>query len=199
MIAALYVQTGGCYFGLADVDPWDATRDARKYAGPWPVVAHPPCARWCRLAGLVEARYGERFKRGEDGGCFAAALVAVRRWCGVLEHPAESKAWAAFGLPRPLHGAWIRGFCGGWVTQLAQSSYGHRARKLTWLYYVGIEAPPSLDWRIAPHSARVSYCENRGRSKVEMMHAKERSATPLAFRDLLIGMAQSARRTAEAA
>lgn len=42
MIAALYVQTGGCYFGLPNVDPWDVHRDARKYDGPWPVVAHPP-------------------------------------------------------------------------------------------------------------------------------------------------------------
>ena len=56
-IAALYVQKNGCYFGLPDVDPWDEERDARLYAGPHPVVAHPPCARWCRLAGLVESRY----------------------------------------------------------------------------------------------------------------------------------------------
>ncbi|MGZ2449608.1 hypothetical protein ACVIRO_002362 [Rhizobium ruizarguesonis] len=35
MIAALYVETGGGYFGLEGVDPWDETRDARKYAGPW--------------------------------------------------------------------------------------------------------------------------------------------------------------------
>ncbi len=54
MIAALFVQTGGVYFGLPNVDPWDVKRDARQYAGPWPVVAHPPCSRWCRLAGLVE-------------------------------------------------------------------------------------------------------------------------------------------------
>ena len=53
MIAALYVQRGGIYWDLPDVDPWDEARDARLYAGPWPVVAHPPCARWCRLAGLV--------------------------------------------------------------------------------------------------------------------------------------------------
>lgn len=39
MIAALYVETGGCYFGLPDVDPWDELRDARKYEGPWSVVA----------------------------------------------------------------------------------------------------------------------------------------------------------------
>ncbi len=45
-IAALYVATDGCYFGLSGVDTWDQARDARKYAGPYPVVAHPPCQRW---------------------------------------------------------------------------------------------------------------------------------------------------------
>lgn len=192
-VAALYVQETGCYVGVPGVAPWPESRDARLYAGPHPVVAHPPCARWCRLAGLVESRY-PHCKQGEDSGCFAAALTAVRIWGGVLEHPAETKAWPAYGLPRPMHGAWIRAFCGGWVTQVAQSSYGHRAQKLTWLYYVGINAPPSLRWIIAPHTARVSYCENRSRPKVEMMHARERSATPVPFRDLLLSMARSARK-----
>lgn len=77
MIAALFVEEGGAYYGLPDVDLWPESRDARSYHGPHPVVAHPPCSRWCRLAGLVEARWGHR--RGEDGGCFAAALGAVRK------------------------------------------------------------------------------------------------------------------------
>jgi hypothetical protein len=38
MIAALYVRTGGAYFGLEGVDPWDEPRNALKYRGPWPVV-----------------------------------------------------------------------------------------------------------------------------------------------------------------
>ena len=192
MIAALYVQKNGCYFGLPDVDPWDEERDARLYAGPYPVVAHPPCARWCRLAGLVESRY-PHCKQGEDGGCFAAALAAVHRWGGVLEHPAWSAAWPAHDLPTPKRGAWIRSFRGGWVTEVAQVRYGHRAQKLTWLYYVGEAPPPALDWRLSAHSARVSYCQNRSRTRVEMMHAKERSATPPAFRDLLLDIARSAR------
>ena len=37
-IAALYVAKGGSYYGLPDVDPWDEDRDARKYAGPYPVA-----------------------------------------------------------------------------------------------------------------------------------------------------------------
>lgn len=32
MIAALFVETDGCYFGIDGVDPWDQARDARQYA-----------------------------------------------------------------------------------------------------------------------------------------------------------------------
>lgn len=81
MIAALYVETGGCYFDLAGVDPWDEARDARQYAGPWPVVAHPPCQRWGRLW-HGSTRKPHQFKLGDDAGCFAAALAAVRQWGG---------------------------------------------------------------------------------------------------------------------
>ena len=77
MIAALYVETDGVYYGLDDVDPWDEARDARLYAGPWPVVAHPPCSSWCQLTSVNEARWGKRI--GDDGGCFQEALAAVRR------------------------------------------------------------------------------------------------------------------------
>jgi hypothetical protein len=31
VIAALFVQTAGAYFGLPGVDPWDETRDATTY------------------------------------------------------------------------------------------------------------------------------------------------------------------------
>ena len=54
MIAALYVERDGIYYGLPDVDPWDEARDARLYPGPHPVVAHPPCARF-GIARSVEA------------------------------------------------------------------------------------------------------------------------------------------------
>ena len=42
MIAALYVETSGSYFGLPGVETWDEAKDARGYAGVLPVVAHPP-------------------------------------------------------------------------------------------------------------------------------------------------------------
>src|SRR5437868_3442084 len=136
MVAALYVETGGVYYGLPDVDPWDEERDARLYDGPWPVIAHPPCARWSAMAWLNQALHGYRI--GADGGAFAAALAAVRKYGGVLEHPAYSIAWREFGLPRPGRHGWTSALLDeGWVTEVDQATYGHRARKRTWLYYVG--------------------------------------------------------------
>lgn len=193
MIAALYVAKNGCYFGLEGVDPWDEQRDARLYAGPWPVVAHPPCARWCRLAELVESRGGAAV--GDDGGTFAAALASVRRWGGVLEHPAWSKAWATHGLLTP-RGVWTWTRSApdpGWVCQVSQAAYGHRAPKETWLYYVGAERPARLDW--SRPSTRVTTSQSRGRrpGSVEMTSHRERSATPPAFRDVLLDLARGAR------
>lgn len=191
-VAALFVDARGVYAGLPDVEVWDEVRDARTYPGPWPVVAHPPCARWSRLAGLVEARWGHR--RGDDGGCFAAALAAVRRWCGVLEHPAYTDAFAAFGLPAPPRHGWQRALlCGGWVCHVEQGWYGHAARKATWLYAVGV-TPPELHWgEYHGGLAWVSWCGNRTRGAARPRLSKRAaSATPIEFRDLLLSMARSA-------
>ena len=72
-VSALFVQTDGAYFGLPHVDPWDEKRDARKYAGPNPVVAHPPCQRWGRFwfgCPLTVKRTGVRKVKGDDGGWY---------------------------------------------------------------------------------------------------------------------------------
>lgn len=195
MIAALFVAPKGAYQNVANVDPWPESRDARKYTGPYPVVAHPPCSRWCRLAGLVEARWGH--KRGEDGGCFKSALEAVRKFGGVLEHPAYSDAWAAFGLRRPnRNGGWQQSPCGGWVTHVEQGRYGHPAKKATWLYVFGATELPSMKWGSDPDresKALVSWCGNHvksGESRPRVGKAAA-AATPPEFRDLLISIAKS--------
>lgn len=181
MIAALFVQAGGVYAGLDGVELWGRDRDARRYAGPWPVVAHPPCERWGRFwsGGPSGSR---RFGLGEDDGCFAAALGAVRAWGGVLEHPVDSHAWTAFGLTRPPHdGGWVYAdFDGGWTCCVDQGRYGHPSRKRTWLYCNGT-MPPALRWGAAPE----------GRP-VENLSRHQREATPPEFRDLLLTIASAA-------
>jgi len=194
-VAALFVETGGVYFDLPGVDPWDEARDARLYDGPHPVVAHPPCSRWCRLAGLVEARWGH--KRGDDGGCFEAALNAVRTWGGVLEHPAYSDAWDAYGLPVPnRRGGWHSTLWDdGWSCHVEQGRYGHPAKKATWLYAVGCELP-DLRWGSVPDGssqALVSWCGNHT-SRFENRPRVGKAAaarTPQDFQDVLLSIARS--------
>jgi len=203
MIAALFVAKGGVYWNRPGVDAWDEERDARKYAGPWPVVAHPPCDRWCAMAPVNQARYGH--KVGDDGGCFAAALAAVRRWGGVLEHPAGSIAWREFLLPVPIPG-WcvsseealgLKGLT-PWVCEIAQRNYGHRARKRTWLYAALPRnvVPPSLIWGDGP-PPEGWISTDRPRAElaakgIAQLSKREAKATPPAFADLLISIAESA-------
>lgn len=200
MIAALYVQAGGIYFGLDDVDPWDEKRDAMLYEGPHPVVAHPPCTRWCRFAPGIETRFG--YKVGDDGGTFASALAAVRRYGGVLEHPAHSLAWAAHDLPEPRSsGGWTLCLTDpGAVAYVEQGRYGHQTRKATWLYAVGVELSPLRWGRVNDDTlgavAWGSYLYKTGKSVAmqgrKRVTAKTSSATPLEFRDALLDLARTA-------
>jgi hypothetical protein len=200
VIAALYVQTNGCYYGLDGVDPWDVVRDARNYTGPWPVVAHPPCQRWGRYwSGGPSARI--RRIKGDDNGCFSAALTAVRKWGGVLEHPEASHAWSAFGLNKPPRsGGWIPAdFYGGWTCCVEQGHYGHRARKATWLYSF-LTGLPALQWGSCGVRERLDEgfhsAEERRRAVrtgvCQRLSARQRAATPLPFRDLLLSIARTA-------
>jgi hypothetical protein len=228
-VAALFVAKGGCYFDLAGVDPWDEARDARLYDGPHPVVAHPPCQRWGRYwHGGPSSR--TRLVKGDDGGCFASAIASVRRCGGVLEHPEASAAWQAFGLlAPPRYGGWVpAGDWRGWTCCVEQGHYGHRARKATWLYAVGVTLP-ELAWGPSASLARldegyhsaeerernrrpptgITYEQRRARRAwledrarltgkewccPERLSRRERLATPIAFRDILLAMARPSTR-----
>ena len=204
LLAALFVEPDGVYCGLDNVDPWDEARDARGYTGPHPVVAHPPCQRWGRFWHGSTAK-PHQYRLGEDGGCFAAALTAVRNYGGVLEHPAHSKAWPWFGLMKPVaHKGWIKADeFGGWTCHVEQGHYGHMSRKATWLYAVGTELP-ELNWsraeqRLHPVAlARHGYEKARRIGMMAMVGGKHktriRNATPPEFRDVLLGIAATAGR-----
>lgn len=202
-VAALFVEKGGVYFDLIGVDPWDEARDARRYRGPSPVVAHPPCERWGRYWGGGPMLHGtsRQKKLSDDNGCFAAALAAVRQYGGVLEHPEGSHAWRAHELNLPPRaGGWVvADWEGGWTCCVEQGAYGHRARKATWLYAHSVDLP-SLKWGRAPGTFDLlddgfhSTEERARRVKTgirQRLSKRQRAATPVPFRDLLISMARS--------
>jgi hypothetical protein len=205
MVAALFVAKGGCYCGLPDVDPWDEERDARQYAGPHPVVAHPPCQRWGNFyAGSPLAiKRGKRKLLGDDGGCFKAALAAVRKHGGIIEHPEGSRAWLHFGLKKPpREGGWVSAdWDGGWTCRVEQGFYGHFARKPTWLVAYHCELP-SLCWGCGERRLNAAIVERWGIERAIRLgevgsvggggNDAARIATPPQFRDLLLGIARTA-------
>ena len=199
-IAALFVDTGGVYFNVPGVDPWDVSRDARQYRGPSAVVAHPPCKRWGRYwSGGPSAKV--KRKKGDDGGCFASALASVRSWGGVLEHPEGSHAWAWHGLIKPpKSGGWISaGDWVGWTCCVEQGHYGHPMRKATWLYCVGVNDLPSLIWGKAHGKARIDRgglsWREADHTRINKSRGKIAKGTPVIFRDLLIEIARSTKET----
>lgn len=194
LIAALFVIKGGPY-DIPGIDLWDIERDARKYAGPYSVIAHPPCERWGRYwFGGPSARV--RRELGDDNGCFESAIGSVETYGGVLEHPEASHAFTRFGLIRPpKSGGWIRSR-EGWVCCVEQGHYGHLARKATWLYFVGPEKPPELKWGTSGQRLRMDYGyhskEERARAvktgRCQRLSKRQRTITPEPFRDLLISL-----------
>ena len=151
------------------------------------------------MAGGGTRQDGGRAKvPGDDGGCFAAALEAVRRWGGVLEHPAHSKLWDALDLPKPGE---LPDAFGGRTIEVEQVRWGHVARKRTWLVAVGASRLPHPE--MSPKDAEHAYCvsgpgktrtaESRRQHAIELMGKRERELTPLPFARLLVDIAVSVR------
>ena len=206
-IAALFVEKDGAYFDLPSVDPWDEARDARAYSGPYPVVAHPPCQRWGRFW-HGSTRKPHQFKKGEDGGCFKAALEALMKFGGVLEHPCDSHAWDAFGITRPPRsGGWVSAREDLFTCCVYQGHYGHLAGKPTWLLVSGVsyENLPELRWgkveqRIHPRALELhGYEKARRIGMLAMVGGKDktriRNSTPPEFRDVLLDIARTVKST----
>ena len=210
-VAALYVERDGAYWNLPGVDPWDEARDARRYAGPHPVVAHPPCQRWGKMwfgQPLTVKRTGIRKIKGDDGGCFAAALASARKWGGVIEHPWGSHAWPHFGLNTPpREGGWVNAdFDGGWTCCIEQGAYGHYARKPTLIvaYGVSLADLESLVWGKTEARLDPAVVERMGLARAKRLgevgargggtDSSPRIGTPPAFRQLLLSIARKAHR-----
>jgi hypothetical protein len=187
-VAALYVAPTGPYPRMAGVECYDATRDARLYDGPHPVVAHPPCGPWGKLRQLYT---------GDQHDCAPRALEQVRAYGGVLEHPADSQLWRRCELPRPGRGDRY----GGRTLEVEQVRFGHVARKRTWLYLVDVtHVPPMPPAREPTHWVGGSRVGSRPRHRragkgiptgIKACSRPQRIHTPPAFAEWLVAMARS--------
>jgi hypothetical protein len=199
-VAALYIDARGPYPKMPEVDAWDVERDATKYNGPLPVVAHPACGPWGKLRHMYQG--------GEGGPELAIrAVEQVQLWGGVLEHPASSLLWEHCGLPRPGDPP---DWCGGWTERIDQSDFGHVARKPTWIYCVRVDRelaawrPPKREpthWIAGRHKPpapeqrarwnNMSSCPGVCPAHIKICSGQQRKRTPKFCAEWLVLLASS--------
>jgi len=182
-VAVMFAAAPSVYDGFAGVDVWNKTRDARRFPGGMPVVAHPPCAQWGRLKAFANDDPAEKLLA-------LFAVEQIRTWGGVLEHPFPSSLWTEANLPRPG----VRDRIGGFTFPVHQTWFGHRARKPTLLYIVGVEpfALPSLPYSMAEPSVVISTSTKKG-ERLPALSGAHRAATPPEMAKWLIAVARAVR------
>jgi hypothetical protein len=184
-VAVLFARADSIYKTLTGCDVWDAERDARRWPGGAPVVAHPPCRAWGRLQHFARPREDER-------ALGPWAVDRVREWGGVLEHPAFSHLWLYCALPAPGE----RDGFGGFTLPITQSWWGHRADKATWLYVVGCGPRDIPD--LPPIAPRAAYAVQTRLSEGmpgwrPHIRKAEREHTPAALAAWLVDLATRCR------
>ncbi len=184
IIPVLFAMPKSVYNTFPECDVYDEKRDAYTYPGGAPVIAHPPCRLWSRMRSFSTAPESEK-----QTAWFA--LEMVRRYGGVLEHPADSSFWKAAGLPT----GYQKDQYGGFTLVIDQHAFGHRARKRTWLYIVGVhprDIPPyPISWELPKYIVTTT---KRNSTRKEL-HTKERNATPTLFAKFLIAIIHEIHRT----
>lgn len=182
-VAILFARQDSVYKTLQGCDVWDIERDARRWPGGGPAVAHPPCRAWGRLRQFAKPREDEK-------ALGPWAVEQIRRFGGVLEHPAESTLFAHCRMPRP--GQFPDDYM-GWSIEIQQYHWGHRAEKATWLYIVGLHVSdlPSLPRR----EGRPTHCVRPTKSypRLPSITKAEREHTPPALAEWLVDLARRTR------
>jgi hypothetical protein len=200
LVTVLFTRTDSVYRELEMVDCYDEERDARRFTGSGPVIAHPPCALWGPLRAMAKRPKSER-------DLAHLAVDTVRLNGGVLEHPRGSTLWAAADLPLPPAARGRRGRkrwlpppetdqWGGFTIAVDQFRFGHLCHKATWLYVCGLEVvdlpqlPPGRTDE-PRHIIASSKSKADGQTK-SGVNQKTREGTPRALAEWLV---ETARRT----
>lgn len=176
-VAVFCAATKTAYRGMEGVEVYDRIRNVRTFSGGMPVIAHPPCRSWS-----LYCRHQAKPEPGEQElGLWCAEQV--KRWGGVLEHPARSLLWEAAGLPRP--GVTSRG--DAWSIEVWQAWWGYPMRKTTWLFVSKVYAGdmPEVPFCLHPRGG--------DRRTEQRMSKNQRSATTPEFAAWLVEVARRCR------
>ena len=179
-VSALFVRNDSIYKTLG-VDCWDKNRNALDWPGGNPIIAHPPCRAWGQLSHMAKPEPGEK-----ELAFFAINMI--RKHGGILEHPRASKLWPKY---LPLPGRVDK--YSGYSICVDQFWWGHKAKKNTLLYIVGLslnELPVMpMKFDAVQYTVSSKIKKKSGRRTKKEITKNEREATPIDFAKWLIEVA----------
>jgi hypothetical protein len=181
MISVLFAARDSVYKTLPDLDVWDEDRDALKWPGGNRGIFHPPCRLW--------SRWMRQFSTApiEEKEYAFWSVDQVRRWGGVLEHPACSLLWDEAKLPKPG-----RGDKHGFSIALYQQWFGHKAQKATWLYICGVRSLPQIPFVLGEPIAHTHWSQMVKHKDMQRLSHRERHGTPIEFAKWLVAVCEPA-------
>jgi len=178
LISVLFAARNSIYKTIPGLDVWDEDRDALKWPGGNPGIFHPPCRLFCAMKHLSTAPIAEKHLA-------YWSIKQVREWGGILEHPAHSTLWEEKNLPKPgkkdIH---------GFTFSVDQFWFGHPGIKRTWLYICGIQPKDLPDYPIRIGHSKNVFAGGSRKYIPGSRHSGIRSATPIAFANWLVSVAQ---------
>lgn len=196
-VAILFARSDSVYKTMPGCDVWDIDRDARRWPGGGPVVAHPPCRLWASLRTKSKAP-------PEEKELARWAMGQVRAWGGVLEHPWLSSLWDEFGLrpknPRSAAHVIYPDAFGGFLLPVNLFDFGFQAKKRTGIYMVGCRPSlaPAKPLRLGEATHTIGLWSGRDRGACRPSIAKKQfDATPPEMAEWLVELARRCVRTEE--
>ena len=174
MISILFASKNSVYKIIPGLDVWDIDRNALNWPGGNPGIFHPPCRLWSRwMRHLSSAPKSEK-------NLALWSVEQVRKYGGVLEHPACSLLWDEAGLPKPGTGDQH-----GFSIALYQQWFGHQCEKATWLYICGAKSLPEIPFVLGDAKLRGRWRHGGGG-----IREVDRGATPINFALWLVELAK---------
>lgn len=143
-VSVLCVASGSNYYRIPGLDLWDTMRDAYKFTGQNPVIAHPPCAQWSRLH-----KFAKQNEYEKELAVFC--WEKVNQNGGIFEHPAGSHFFKFIGADCKK------------IVSVDQHWWGFPCRKRTYLYFNGF-APAQMPLNFSSYQTTVDALHSSRRS-----------------------------------
>ncbi len=180
MVSALFVRKDSIYKAMG-LDCWDSERNALLWPGGNAGIFHPPCRGWGRLRKFSVATE-------EEKELAVWSVNQVRRWGGVVEHPASSDLWRYCNLPL---GNQVDQY-GGFTLSVNLHWFGFPAEKKTYLYIVGClpRCIPAYPLSFDAITHKIRFPDRRGRSGEKNLPKSQRDVTPVLMATWLISLCE---------